>query len=292
MRIWEIGRHAFTQLVRMKVFFFVGFFALLLIASNLIDLPQHQGVEAIGQQVLRSIKSWSMGAMTLFSVVMGICATALLLPKDMEDRTLYTILAKPVPRLDYLAGKLLGVLLLLATSLLVMDVLMVAVLHVRTNGVLAEQVEMARSIGMGEEALQGILRDTRLEGATWGLQAGVVAIFCRAAIMAGIALVLSTFSTSTLFTTVVSFLIFFVGFFQADARDFYLQTSSHAEVLRYVAGGVALIFPDFQMFQIVDAVVEGKVASWLQVGKLVSLSVYYVGMYLIGAWYVFAEKEM
>ncbi|KAB2638617.1 MAG: ABC transporter permease subunit, partial [Verrucomicrobia bacterium] len=111
-RIAVIASHAFTQLVRMKVFYFLAVFAVITIGSNFFDLPQHAGPEAAGTHVLNSIKSWSLGTMTLFSVVFAIVATALLLPKDVEDRTLYTILAKPVPRLDYLAGKLLGVILL------------------------------------------------------------------------------------------------------------------------------------------------------------------------------------
>ena len=104
-RVLVIALHAFTQLVRMKVFYFLAMFAVIAIASNFFDLPQHQGPESVGVNVLRSIQSWSLGTMTLFSVVLSIVATALLLPKDVEDRTLYTILAKPVPRLDYLAGK-------------------------------------------------------------------------------------------------------------------------------------------------------------------------------------------
>ena len=46
------------------------------------------------------------------AIILGIVATALIIPRDLEDRTLYTILAKPVPRLDYLVGKLLGILAL------------------------------------------------------------------------------------------------------------------------------------------------------------------------------------
>ncbi len=42
-RTWVIARHAFTQLVRMKVFYFLAFFAVILIASNFFNLPQHQG---------------------------------------------------------------------------------------------------------------------------------------------------------------------------------------------------------------------------------------------------------
>jgi hypothetical protein len=74
-RISVIATHAFTQLVRMKVFYFLGFFAVIGIASNFFNLPQQSGPEALGDNgmdLLRLIKSWSLGPMTLFSVVMGI----------------------------------------------------------------------------------------------------------------------------------------------------------------------------------------------------------------------------
>src|SRR5688572_31379163 len=103
-RIGVIAMHTFTQLVRMKVFYFLGVFAVILLASNLFNIQNLDRPNLAGVDALRSIRSWSLGTMTLFSVVMGIVATALLLPKDVEDRTLYTILAKPVPRLDYLVG--------------------------------------------------------------------------------------------------------------------------------------------------------------------------------------------
>ena len=120
-RIGVIAMHTFTQLVRMKVFYFLGIFALILVASNLLKIETITRPNLEGMEMLRSIRSSSLAVMTIFSIVFGVSATALLLPKDIEDRTLYTILAKPVPRLDYLVGKLAGVLLLLFVSLLVME---------------------------------------------------------------------------------------------------------------------------------------------------------------------------
>ena len=61
------------------------------------------------------------------------------------------------------------------------------------------------------------------QGATWSLQAGVLAILLKAAVSPPSALLISTFSTSTLFTTIVSFLIYFIGQLQADARDFWFR---------------------------------------------------------------------
>jgi ABC-2 type transport system permease protein len=292
-RIIVIARHAFTQLVRMKVFYFLAVFAVIAIASNFFDLPQHEGPESIGVNVLRSIKSWSLGTMTLFSVVLSIVATALLLPKDVEDRTLYTILAKPVPRIDYLAGKLLGVLMLVFVSLALMNVLMVVVLQIRTSMVLEQQLDMAKALNWPKEAIDSLKLETAANGPTWSLQGAVFAVFLRASIMASLALLISTFSTSTLFTTIISFLIYFIGHFQADVRDAYLQAGQAGEGVfaRLVSLVLSLVLPDFQNFNVIDAVIEGQTMPLLILGKLTLIGLYYAIFFTIASWFVFAEKE-
>ncbi|HEX7260380.1 MAG TPA: ABC transporter permease subunit [Luteolibacter sp.] len=292
-RILVIARHAFTQLVRMKVFYFLAVFAVIAIASNFFNLPQHEVPETVGINVLHSIKSWSLGTMTLFSVVLSIVATALLLPKDVEDRTLYTILAKPVPRLDYLAGKLLGVLLLVFVSLALMDLLMTAVLQIRASMVIEQQVAMGKALGWPQPMLDTLRAEALANGPTWSLQGAVLAVFLRASIMASIALLISTFSTSTLFTTIISFLIYFIGHFQADARSAYLQSGEAGQGLlgRMAALLVSLVFPDFQNFNVIDAVIEGQTMPLLVLGKLALIGLYYALFYTIASWFVFARKE-
>ncbi len=292
-RIWVIAIHAFTQLVRMKVFYFLAVFAVIAIASNFFDLPQHEGPESVGINVLRSIKSWSLGTMTLFSVVLSIVSTALLLPKDVEDRTLYTILAKPVPRFDYLAGKLLGVLMLVFVSLALMDVLMTVVLHLRAGMVLDQQMAMAQARGWPAEAIAELRADTTLHGPSWSLQGAVWAVFLRASIMASLALLISTFSTSTLFTTIISFLIYFIGHFQADARDAWLQAGQAGEGMLARAAGLvmSLVLPDFQNFNVIDAVIEGQTLPLLALAKLTAIGLYYAIFFTGASWFLFAKKE-
>lgn len=292
-RILTICTHTFTQLVRMKVFYFLAIFAVILIGSNFFDLPQHNGPESNGAEVLGMIKSWSLGAMTLFSVVLSVVATALLLPKDVEDRTLYTILAKPVPRLDYLAGKLLGVLMLVLVSLGLMDLLMTGVLQMRTSMVLSAQIEGAKALGWNEAAIQSLKTEILNSGPNWSLQGAVLAVFVRSAVMASLALLISTFSSSTIFTTVVSFLMYFIGHFQADAREFYMHggeagTTTFTKVVSLL---VSLVFPDFQLFNVIDSVIEGQAIPALAIGKLVLVGVYYALFFTIASWFVFADKE-
>ena len=292
-RIWVIAMHAFTQLVRMKVFYFLAVFAVIAIASNFFDLPQHSGPESLGVNVLRSIKSWSLGTMTLFSVVLSIVATALLLPKDVEDRTLYTILAKPVPRFDYLAGKLLGVLILVFVSLALMDLLMTVILQIRSSMVFDQQMALAQARGWPQDAIDSLRAETALHGPSWSLQGAVLAVFLRASIMASLALLISTFSTSTLFTTIISFLIYFIGHFQADARNAYLQAGQAGEgvLTRLVSLIASLLLPDFQNFNVIDAVIEGQTMPLLILGKLTLVAIYYSFFFTIASWFIFGEKE-
>jgi ABC-type Na+ efflux pump permease subunit len=211
----------------------------------------------------------------------------------VEDRTLYTILAKPVPRFDYLAGKLLGVLLLVFVSLALMDALMTAVLHIRTSMIVEEQVAMAKGMGWPADAIDSLRQETLDNSVNTSLQGAVWAVFLRASIMASLALLISTFSTSTLFTTIVSFLIYFIGHFQADARDVYLHSSQAGEgvLARLAALLFAMVLPDFQLFNVIDAVIEGQAMPLLTLGKLTLVGVYYALFFTFASWFIFSDKE-
>src|SRR5258707_3463268 len=138
-RIGAITTNTLTELTRQKVFYFLLIFALLLIGSSAFL------ARFTFQQEFQILKDVSLGAMSIFTSLLAIIATARLIPQDIEDRTIYTILAKPVPRFEYLLGKLLGVLLLLAISVVLMSALFIVVLYVREQTVVSETLrQMSR----------------------------------------------------------------------------------------------------------------------------------------------------
>src|SRR6476620_11450606 len=124
-RILAITSNTLTELTRLKVFYVLLVFALLLIGSSIFM------AQFTFQQEFQILKDISLGAMSIFSSLLAIVVTARLLPQDREDRTVYTILARPVARYEYIAGKLIGVLLLLAISILMMSLLFLLVLYWR-----------------------------------------------------------------------------------------------------------------------------------------------------------------
>src|SRR6266446_1338750 len=139
-RIGAITTNTLTELTRQKVFYILLIFALVLIGSSVFM------ARFSFQQEFQILKDVSLGAMSIFTSLLAILAAARLIPQDIEDRTIYTILAKPVPRFEYVLGKLCGILLLLALSLVVMSALFLTVLYSREQTVLHETMrQMAQA---------------------------------------------------------------------------------------------------------------------------------------------------
>jgi hypothetical protein len=152
---------------------------------------------------------------------------------------------------------------------------------------------MAHARGWPQEVIDSLRLEIQAQGSTWSLQGAVVAVFLRASVMASLALLISTFSTSTLFTTIISFLIYFIGHFQADARDVFMQSGQAGEGMfaRFGSLVLSLLMPDFQNFNVIDSVIEGKAMSGLELGNLIFIALYYGIFYTIASWFVFAKKE-
>ena len=283
-RIWAIGTNTLLELFRLKVFYFLLIFALLLIGSSAFM------IEFNFQEQFQLLKDMSLGSMSIFTWLLSVLATAMLIPKDIEDRTLYTILAKPVPRFEYLIGKLLGIMLMLLISTIVMSVIFVIALYGRQQYVLAET--MRGSVGMPPDQLQENLREVRNATFTWSLIPGIIMIYVKAALFASLTLFISTFASSSIFTIMVSMAIYFIGSLQGIARDYWLGSATTGVLPRIFLALVALIFPDLQLFNPVDDIVAGNSISFILFAKTAALGGLYTFIYLLVAYFVFASKEL
>ncbi|MDG1070918.1 MAG: ABC transporter permease subunit [Akkermansiaceae bacterium] len=286
-----------TQLVRMKVFYFLAPIALLFVGLQFFDVFWYEGPEASQpQQELMMHKNLCLGTMMLFSSLFAIVSTALLIPGDIEDRTLYTILCKPVPRLDYLVGKLLGVISVIFVAMLVMDILMVVTLHYRTQAVSAELGEYLSAIGWGEEEVGQGQAEVASHGPSLILQYGVLAHFFKASIIAAVALLISTFSTSTLFTIASSVMIWIIGAVQSLAREGLFTKGEYGVepgmVDRILGTIISLVFPDFQLFESVsDGAARAMEIGVFDMLHLGGLTFFYIAIYTVLSWFVFSDKE-
>ena len=283
-RITAITAVTWTELVRLKVFYFLIIFALLVIGNSFF-LARFSFEEEF--QMLKDI---ALGAMSVFSSLLAILATATLLPKDIEDRTIYTVLAKPVSRTEYLLGKLSGVFLLLALAVLLMGAVFAAVLLLRTQTLLhSAQIEMA---ALPPAELQAALDKIRATGYDPNLLAGGVVILVKAWLLAALTMFISTFATSTIFTTITAFAAYFIGHLQATARDYWLAADTSGLLTKSVLAIVSLVFPDLQAFNLVDDIVTGVAIPTAIFWKTLALGAGYIAVYTALAAAVSHQKEL
>ena len=283
-RIGTITTNTLTELTRQKVFYVLLIFALLLIGSSVFM------ARLTFQQEFQILKDVSLGAMSIFTSLLAIVATARLIPQDIEDRTVYTILAKPVPRFEYILGKLAGVLLLLAISILVMSAMFVAVLYAREQTVLHETLQQMSAAP--REQLDDALRAVRSSALNIDIFPGIAIIYLKACLLASLTLFVSTFASTNIFTVVVMVFIYFIGHLQATAREYWLQENSAGWMTRGFLALVALIFPDLQAFNLVDEIVAGAVIPLTLFAKTAVLGIFYTTIYALLATFVFYGKEL
>jgi ABC-type Na+ efflux pump permease subunit len=283
-RVLAITTNTLTELTRLKVFYFLLIFALLLIGSSIFM------AQLTFQQEFQILKDVSLGAMSIFTSLLAIVATARLIPQDIEDRTVYTILAKPVPRFEYLLGKIAGVLLLLAISTLIMSAVFLAVLYTREQTVLHETLrQMSKA---PREQVDDALRALRSSALNVDIFPGIVIVYLKACLLAALTLFVSTFATTNIFTIVVMAFIYFIGHLQATAREYWLQGHSSGWITHTFLAVVALIFPDLQAFNLVDDIVAGAAISLGLFAKTAVLGLFYTTIYTLLATFVFYGKEL
>jgi hypothetical protein len=279
-RVYTIASNTVLELIRLKVFFFILIFALIVFGFSL------SMVKLSFQEQIPALKHLCLGAMTLFTWLLGLLSTAMLLPKDIEERTLYTILAKPVPRFEYLLGKLLGVFALLFLALTLMIVMFVAVLY-RLEWVALQATMKEYPPGPDLEAALQQVRDTAF---TANLAPGIVIIYLKAAVCATLTLLISTFASSSIFTVVVSVMTFIIGHVQPIARDYVMTQKDASPLTVSYMSLVALLMPDLRAFDLLDDLAT-KISPEL-FAQTAGLGALYITIYFFVAYFIFAGKEL
>jgi ABC-type transport system involved in multi-copper enzyme maturation permease subunit len=115
-RIVTIGRITLTEAIRQKVLNVLLVFALVLVAGSV----GFSGLGTAGPDTasvfdaqIKFVKDAGCGAIGIFGFLITLLSTAQLIPQELHNRTIYTILAKPVRRSEFLLGKFFGMVLLL-----------------------------------------------------------------------------------------------------------------------------------------------------------------------------------
>lgn len=270
MQTGLIAGNTLLEAARQKLFNFLLLLALALVASA-------QGFRDFnfGAPELKFLADFGFGAMAFFGAALTIAATAQLFFSEIENRTVLTLLAKPVGRAEFVIGKFIGVAVVAAVFCALLTALMAGVLWSRETTLMRELPDAfvnGRVLHYADLAAAGFVQWLKL------------------AVLAAFTLLVASFAQSQLYTVVSGFFLLVICHLQYLAQEAYAHSAS--VLAQWVGGGIGLLFPNFQLFNLADNVGAGAVLSW---GAVARLTVYAAG-YAVAACslavYSFRQREV
>lgn len=259
-----VALNVFRECVRDKVLYNLVAFAVLLMAASYLI-----GQLTAGQDI-KIIKDLGLAAISLFGLLIAIFIGIGLVWKEVEKRSIYSLLAKPISRAQFVVGKYAGLVLTLAVNVTVMSVAFYAVL-----------AYMATALA--------ITPHPDLPPATdLALLKAVVLIFVELALVTAVALLFSTFSSPFL-SALLTLAVWIIGQMSADLRvlDTYLESPAAGAIGR----ALYYVVPNFGAFDVKAQVVSGLPVPASYVATMVLYGAVYAGAVLSAAVLIFSRRD-
>lgn len=254
-RIRSIAANTFREAVRDRVLYNLIAFALLMSGAAVL-------VGQISIEIERLVViNLGLTAISLFGVVIAIFIGIGLVAKEIDKRTLYTVLSRPVRRWEFIAGKFFGL-----TGTLVVNTFFMAM------GVFAALAYVSH----------------RFVATDLTVLVALYFIILQFLIVTALALLFSSFS-SPLLSAVFTFLLFIIGSFAEDLRGF--ARMAHG-VTRWLATGAGYLVPNLSALNVISPAAHGQSVP----AKLVLMDTVYVLVYtlavLSGAVLIFERRNL
>jgi ABC-type transport system involved in multi-copper enzyme maturation permease subunit len=255
----------FKESVRDRVPYNLVLFAVLLISSSYL-----LGQLTAGQDV-KIIKDLGLAATAVFGLFIATFIGIGLVSKEVERRSIYSLLAKPVSRPQFIAGKYAGLVLTLAVNVAVMTVALYAVLAYMTWTESPEFKSAWDAPGLDP-----------------GLLKAIFLIFVELMLITAIALFFSTFSTSLL-SAALTFGLYIAGHFNAELRNFDRVVDSRPAA--WLARSLYHLLPDLSAFDVKMQVVHGLPVSYGYMASTVAYGALYIAALLLAATFIFSRRD-
>lgn len=254
-RIAHIASNTFREAVRDRVLYNLIAFALLLSGAAVF-------VGQISIEIEKLVViNLGLTAVSLFGVVIAIFIGIGLVSKEIEKRTLYTVLSRPVRRWEFIIGKFFG----LAGTLFVNTFFM--------------------AIGVFGALLYVAHKFTRPDALIF---VALYFIVLQFVIICALALLFSSFS-SPLLSAVFAFSLFVIGSFAEDLRGF--AGMAHG-LTRWLATGAAYLVPNFSAFNVISSIAHEQPVAGQLILQNTAYALFYAAMALSGAVLIFEHRNL
>lgn len=251
-----VALNTFREAVRDRVLYNLVFFVLMMMAAAVLVGGVSIGIE---RDVIINL---GLSAISVFGIVMAIFIGVGLVHKEIEKRTLYSLLSKPVQRWQFLIGKFAGLSLTLIVNTALMMVGLAAALFYVTH---------------------------KFERGDVTVLIAIYFILLQLGLITSLALFFSCFS-SPMLSTLYTLGIYIAGVFAPDIRDIGIFTSSTG--IKVVAKCIYYVLPNFHNFNVISAAVHQEAIPFRLVWQNTTYAVLYITLVMIGASAAFSRRDL
>jgi Cu-processing system permease protein len=261
-----IALNVFRESVRDRVFYNLLFFAVLLVGASVLV-----GQMTAGQDV-KIIKDLGLAATSLFGLFIAVFVGIGLVWKEVERRSVYSLIAKPVRRPELILGKYIG----LAFTLLVNVAVMAVVLYLLLAYMYWTSPPNLRAAWEAPATDPALLKVFLLT-------------YVQLLLVTAVALFFSTFS-SPMLSAVLTFGFYVIGHFNADLKHFDAVVTSAPLV--WLLRGLYYLLPNLAPFNVTAQVVHGQPVPAGYILMTIGYAAVYVAFLLTASCVIFARRDL
>lgn len=252
MTILVIARHTFKEAVRDRVLYLLLFFSALSIV-----MARVLAVLTVGDRV-KVVKDVGLASIAFFGALMAILIGTGLVYKEIEKRTIFTLISKPIRRFEFLLGKYLGLIWTLAVMISAMTLIYLIVVFLHTFTIEFRMI------------------------------LAVVFIFLELILLTAVAILFSSFSTPIL-SSLFALSFYLIGHFSWSLETLIKKTPPGAR--RTLIQALYTILPDLENFNIKTEVVQNlPLPPGLWLGAIGYSAIYTAFVLLLAVW-IFRRRD-
>ncbi len=252
MGIVAIARNTFREAVRDRIFTLVGAFGVLLVASSIVLSPLTVGAQT------KMVADVGLSSISIFGLLIVVLMGSGMVHKEIDKRTIMTMLSKPITRTDYMLGKYLGLLVTLVVIMASMSVLFFLAVWVTPTSFDPAFIK------------------------------SLYTSVCEMVVVTAVVMLFSSFTTPVL-TSLFTLGVFVAGHTLGDLQTFAKLAGNQGTVVAMDA--IRWILPDLELFNIRNAAVHGLP---IHSAHLIWAGVYallYSTLCLIVASWIFSRRD-
>lgn len=216
-----------------------------------------------------TLTSFTLGVIKMTAALIAVVLTVYLIPNEIDRRTIYTILSKPVLRWQFLIGKYLGAVAAMALMIAMMTGIFIGVFYILK----------------GDSASASVYAD---------LAKGPLATFIQMSILAAVAIFFSTF-VSPIVNFFLSGGVFVLGTIMSPLFQDLSGNADVNPVAKYAATFIHTVVPNFAQFDIQNSIINTGTAiraEGFYFLQLFGYAIAYIGILLIAGILIFDKREI